>query len=139
MFVPGAWWHAVINLDITIAITENVCNPGNFERVWIQTRRGRKRLAYTWLKKLKKHYPQLFVKAMALNFRDNFMMWTPHLSDDKKAYMKQNPYESDSTSNSDVSSSTSSSSSETTSDDEKDIHEIRDNCEPNEEILDIIK
>ena len=50
MFVPGGWWHAVINLDNTIAITENVCNPGNFERVWTQTRKSRKRLAYKWLK-----------------------------------------------------------------------------------------
>ena len=49
MFVPGAWWHAVINLDNTVAITENVCNAGNFDRVWILTRKGRKRLAYKWL------------------------------------------------------------------------------------------
>lgn len=57
MFVPGAWWHAVQNLDNTIAITENVCNAGNFERVWILTRKGRKRLAYQWLRKISKTYP----------------------------------------------------------------------------------
>ena len=54
MFVPGGWWHAVINLDNTIAITENICNQGNFERVWTQTRKSRKRLAYRWLKLLRR-------------------------------------------------------------------------------------
>ena len=54
MCVPGGWWHAVLNLDNTIAITENVCNAGNFERVWTSTRKSRKRLAYRWLKRLRK-------------------------------------------------------------------------------------
>lgn len=53
-----------MNLDNTIAITENFCNEGNFERVWIQTRKQRKRLAYKWLRKLKAPHPQLYERAL---------------------------------------------------------------------------
>ena len=66
IFVPGGWWHAVLNLDNTIAITENVCNEGNFERVWISTRFGRKRLAYKWLRLIRRHpmYHPLYKRAL---------------------------------------------------------------------------
>jgi len=127
VFVPGGWWHAVLNLDNTIAITENVCNPGNFERVWIKTRKGRKRLAYKWLRKISKKYQELFEKAIQLNLRDNFIMWVPHMSKDKKARLSENPYSA--SESSEISSSSSSSSSSVSSDDEKTIDMIRLGCE----------
>ena len=60
IFVPSNWWHGVLNLDVTIAITQNFCNEGNFERVWLRTRKGRKVLSVKFLEKLRLHEPALY-------------------------------------------------------------------------------
>ena len=44
IFIPGGWWHAVLNLDDTVAVTENYVNPGNFDHVWRKTRKGRRKV-----------------------------------------------------------------------------------------------
>eukprot|EP01033_Poteriospumella_lacustris_P009713 gene9713-6951_t len=75
VFVPGGWWHGVINLDDTIAITQNYCSSANFDRVWKSTRSGRKKMAVSWLKRLRIHRPDLASRADALNQQDNFEMY----------------------------------------------------------------
>ena len=75
VFVPGGWWHTVVNLDDTIAITQNYCNSVNFETVWKFVRSDRKKMAVKFLRKLKENYVELYNKAKILNENDDFMMW----------------------------------------------------------------
>ena len=55
IFVPGGWWHAVINLEDTIGVTQNFASRGNFDDVWDRARVGRRSMARTWLAALEAH------------------------------------------------------------------------------------
>jgi len=72
VFVPSNWWHGVLNLDTTIAVTQNFCSSGNFECVWRNTRSGRKKMARSWLKHLEEQRPDLAALAREIDRLDRF-------------------------------------------------------------------
>ena len=75
VYVPNGWWHAVLNLTDTVAVTQNFCSPRNFDNAWIKTRTGRKRMAWKLLCALEERgYPELAERARFLNKRDQFVM-----------------------------------------------------------------
>ena len=65
IFVPAGWWHAVLNLDATLAVTQNVCTSANFVSVWRHTRIARPKLAAKWLAELRARRPELAAQADA--------------------------------------------------------------------------
>lgn len=75
VYVPGRWWHCVLNLDDTIAITQNYCNRGNFDRVWRDTRKNRKKMAVRWIRKMKEIDYPLYKRAIDINKKDGFLMY----------------------------------------------------------------
>lgn len=74
VYIPTGWWHAVLNLEHTVAITQNYCSHANFDSCWRKIRTGRKKMAKKFLSRLETCHPDLAQRAKELNRMDNFVM-----------------------------------------------------------------
>lgn len=65
MYVPGQWWHGVLNLETTVAVTHNFCSPADLPRVWPRAMVGRPKMAAAWLAALEEARPEAAAAARA--------------------------------------------------------------------------
>lgn len=74
VYVPGGWWHAVLNLNDTMAVTQNYCNSQNFDKVWRAVRSARPEISRHFLDRLKEKQLAHYKRALEINSEDSFVM-----------------------------------------------------------------
>ena len=72
IFVPSGWWHVVLNLDFTVAVTHNFCSSANFDRVFMHCRVSRPKMAIKWVQNLEEVAcrPDLVARAQNIISKD---------------------------------------------------------------------
>ena len=63
MFIPGGWHHVVVNMDLTVAVTQNFCSRTNFTQVWPRMAVERPKLSFAFRAALARCHPELAALA----------------------------------------------------------------------------
>ena len=58
-YLAGGYWHVVLNMDLTVAVTQNFCSSVNFPNVWTRVVRSRPKMSKKFFDRLKRRRPDL--------------------------------------------------------------------------------
>lgn len=62
VFVPARWWHTVLNLDDTVAVTQNFCSSWNCQDVWCCSEATHPIFSKYFRACLQREFPELYCK-----------------------------------------------------------------------------
>jgi len=69
IYVPTGWWHMVLNLSESIAVTQNVMNSQNFKVVYEDVKKDDRKMKHKLKKRLKKRNREIYDKFLSHSSR----------------------------------------------------------------------
>jgi len=95
MYVPSGWWHTVLNLTETVAVTQNFAHREHWEVCYHKAARGRPKMTRSLLRTLQRERPELYERAKRVNLNVSSGQASSSSSDDSSSSSSSSDSESE--------------------------------------------
>ncbi|CAD8051350.1 unnamed protein product [Paramecium sonneborni] len=74
VYVPNGWWHAVLNIEDCVAVTQNYVNDQNFDQFWMAFNKENPTLSQQFQTNVQQDNLELYQKILILNSKYNIQI-----------------------------------------------------------------